>query len=224
MAILLNIDTTEETASVCLSENANCIKTAIHTDQRDHAAWLHSAIASLLHNAGLMARDIQAVAVSIGPGSYTGLRVGLSAAKGLCYALNIPLITINSLELVAYVAKNSNTDLIWPMIDARRMEVFTALYDKSLMEINPPHAAILTEISFSALLTENKIAFCGSGSKKLQNLLSHHHAFFSEAKASAADMAHISSQCYQEKNFAELAYTEPLYIKEFYSPSRKPLT
>ncbi|MBL7742467.1 MAG: tRNA (adenosine(37)-N6)-threonylcarbamoyltransferase complex dimerization subunit type 1 TsaB [Chitinophagaceae bacterium] len=223
MAIFLNIDTTEETASVCLSDNAESIAFIKNADQKDHAAWLHKAIQSMINDSGIGLRDINAVAVSIGPGSYTGLRVGLSAAKGLCYALNIPLIAINSLKLIAYAAKSSNTDLICPMIDARRMEVFTALYNCSLTEINKPEAVIINEMSFSSLLAENKIVFCGSGSKKLQNILSHPNALFSTNKASAIDMPHITSVSYLEKSFAEIAYTEPLYIKEFYSPSRKPL-
>jgi tRNA threonylcarbamoyladenosine biosynthesis protein TsaB len=222
MALLLNIDTAEGIASVCLSDHAEVITIAVNEDQKDHAAWLHMAIQSILKDSGARLDDIKAIAVNIGPGSYTGLRIGLSATKGLCYALNIPLITIGSLKLIASAAKNENADLICPMIDARRMEVFTALYDNSLTEISPPEAIIINEMSFLSSLTEHKMVFCGSGSKKLQKIMTHSNALFISTKSSAANMPGLAHRSYVEKNFAELAYTEPLYIKEFYSPNRKP--
>jgi tRNA threonylcarbamoyladenosine biosynthesis protein TsaB len=220
MAILLNIDTAMETASVCLSNNADAIKLAINDDQKDHAAWLHSTIQRLLQEAGMTTGDINAVAVSIGPGSYTGLRVGLSAAKGLCYALGIPLITPGTLEIMAHAIKNREVDLICPLIDARRMEVFTALFDKSLTEIKKPCAMIIDESSFSGILTSNRVVFCGSGRKKLQNVLSNNNAIFSTDIATAADMCPLSYRYFQENKFSNVAYTEPLYVKEFFLSQR----
>jgi tRNA threonylcarbamoyladenosine biosynthesis protein TsaB len=222
MAIILNIDTAAETASVCLSRDAEVIKLAINDNQKDHAAWLHPAIREMIKEAGVHIHELDAVAVSIGPGSYTGLRVGLSAAKGLCYALNIPLIAIGTLELMASRVNKEAADLLCPLIDARRMEVFMAVYDRSMQEIIKPCAMILDESSFANLLSSQKVCFCGSGSKKLQKILDHDHALFSNNTANAADMTPLACQFFLEKSFADTAYTVPLYIKEFYSPVRKP--
>ena len=220
MALILNIDTAVETASVCLSNDAELISLYINDSPKDHAAWLHTAIGKLISKAKLSLNDLQAVAISIGPGSYTGLRIGLSAAKGLCYALNIPLITVGTLKMMAYAVNKEDAQLLCPLIDARRMEVFTAVYDNSLDEIMKPCAMIVNETSFSDLLSLHKIIFCGNGTKKLQHLLSHTNALFSDATATAADLPYLAYKKFQEGKFSDLAYTEPLYIKEFYSPAR----
>jgi tRNA threonylcarbamoyladenosine biosynthesis protein TsaB len=220
MAIFLNIDTAVETASVCLSNNDVMTRLSVNENQKDHAAWLHTAIHAMMQDAGLRIDDLNAVAISIGPGSYTGLRIGLAAAKGLCYALNIPLIAINTLEMMAHTVKNEDAELICPLIDARRMEVFTAVYNRSLQEIVKPCAIIVDKTSFADILSSNRVIFCGNGSKKLQTVLSHANAIFSANIATAANLVHLAYKYFQEKNFAHLAYTEPLYIKEFYSPIR----
>jgi tRNA threonylcarbamoyladenosine biosynthesis protein TsaB len=217
MAILLNIDTAVETASVCLSDNTEVLRLAINKHREDHAAWLHVAIAGIIRDAGLATTDLDAVAISIGPGSYTGLRIGLATAKGLCYALKIPLICVNTLKMMARSVKNENKELICPLIDARRMEVFTAIYNNSLEEVVKPFAMIVVKDSFADLLSFHKIIFCGNGSKKLQTVLSHTNAIFDDSTATAADLPHLAYHCYQEKKFADLAYIEPLYLKEFYS-------
>ena len=221
MAILLNIDTAVETASVCLSDNTEVLRLAINENQKDHAAWLHMAITDVVKNAGLAITDLNAVAISIGPGSYTGLRIGLATAKGLCYALKIPLISINTLKMMAHAVKNENNELICPLIDARRMEVFTAIYNNSLEEVIKPFSMIVVKDSFADLLTFHKIIFCGNGSKKLQTVLSHTNAIFDVSVATAADLPHLSYPCFLEKKFADLAYIEPLYLKEFYSATHK---
>ena len=223
MAIILNIDTAAETASVCLSRDAEVIKLAINDNQKDHAAWLHPATREMIKEAGVQINELDAVAVSIGPGSYTGLRVGLSAAKGLCYALNIPLITIGTLELMSSPVNKETADLFCPLIDARRMEVFMAAYNRSMKEIIKPCAMIIDENSFKDLLSSQKVCFFGSGSKKLQKILDLDHAIFSKSTVNASDMAALACKSFFEKNFADTAYAEPLYIKEFYSPARKPL-
>lgn len=217
MAIILNIDTAVETASVCLSDDAEVIRQAINENQKDHAAWLHTAIGNLINDAQLQLNDINAVAISIGPGSYTGLRIGLAAAKGFCYALNIPLIAINTLEMMANAVIKEQGEFICPLIDARRMEVFTATYNKSLQEITKPFALIVDKNSFADLLSSGKVIFCGNGSKKLQTILHHDNAFYSNIAATATDLAHLASICFRDNKFADLAYTEPYYLKEFYS-------
>src|SRR2546423_5943119 len=140
MAFILNIDTALEEACISLAENDRIIKYAINDNQKDHATWLQPAIKNLFEESGIKTDQLHAVGVSNGPGSYTGLRVGLSTAKGLCYALKIPLITICSLEVIAFSAKREATELICPMIDARRMEIFTAVYDKTLAQIVTPQS------------------------------------------------------------------------------------
>jgi tRNA threonylcarbamoyladenosine biosynthesis protein TsaB len=221
MALILNIDTALDTASVCLAKDGAVIGLLENDNQKDHAAWLHPAIQDMLRNAECGMKDLKAVAVSIGPGSYTGLRVGLSAAKGLCYALNIPLITVGTLEIMAFAAKDETTDLLCPMIDARRMEVFTAVYIKTLQELIKPHALVINENSFDELLSLNKIFFYGSGSKKLQKILHHDNAKYGTISVNAAHLAEISQKQFTQTLFADLAYSEPFYLKEFFSISRK---
>lgn len=221
MALILNIDTSLDTASVCLGNNDGVLKVATNDNQKDHAAWIHTAINKLLKETGFPLKSLEAIAVSIGPGSYTGLRIGLSSAKGLCYALDIPLITISTLKMIASAVKQKATDLICPMVDARRMEVFTGLYNKDLLEISAARALIIDETSFDTFLSSHKILFCGNGSKKLQNILSSPNASFIETIPNASELSDLSQNCYINKQFANLAYSEPLYIKEFYTPGRK---
>lgn len=220
MAIILNIDTAVETASVCVAKEAHSLQFAMNGNQRDHASWLHPAIQKVITDAGLKIGDIDAVAVSIGPGSYTGLRVGLSAAKGLCFVTGIPLISIHTLEMMAFANKDQQADLFCPLIDARRMEVFMAVYDRELKTIIAPKAMIVNSNSFDNLLADHKIVFSGNGSPKLRHLIQHSNAIFSSTMATAADMTWLSENCYNQQKFADLAYTEPLYIKDFYSPVR----
>ncbi|MEI6950571.1 tRNA (adenosine(37)-N6)-threonylcarbamoyltransferase complex dimerization subunit type 1 TsaB [Paraflavisolibacter sp. H34] len=221
MSILLHIDTAVQTASVCLAENGNPIGLAQNPSQRDHAAWLQAAIADLLRQNGLSLKQLGAVAVSAGPGSYTGLRVGMATAKGLCYALDLPLITINTLKMMAVAALDAEADLLCPLIDARRMEVFTAVFDKELNEIIAPYNCILTDSSYKELLDKQSIAFFGNGSNKLKELIKHSNAAFKEVNASAEHMTFLSYRDFQEKKFADLAYCEPFYGKDFFSPTFK---
>ena len=221
MSLIVNIDTTLDTASVCLAENGNALQLSFSENQKDHALWLHAEIAEQFQKSGKRIKDLTAVAVSNGPGSYTGLRVGLTAAKGFCYALQIPLITVNTLKIIAFAVKEEAMDFICPMIDARRMEVYTAIYDKDLREIISPHARVMDENSFASFLITGKILFCGTGIKKLQPFIANRHALFSNKMADASHLAQLSFSCFIKKEFADLAYSEPFYIKEFYSLPRK---
>ncbi|MGZ8557760.1 MAG: tRNA (adenosine(37)-N6)-threonylcarbamoyltransferase complex dimerization subunit type 1 TsaB [Chitinophagaceae bacterium] len=220
MAIILNIDTAVESASVCLATKAKSIQFAINSTQKDHASWLHPAIQKLISKTELNLRDIEAIAITIGPGSYTGLRVGLAAAKGLCFALNIPLIAINTLEMMAAAIIDTEGDFICPLIDARRMEVFMAVYNKQRQEIIKPCAMIIEQGSFSSLLSLGKIIFSGNGNTKLKNIIVHPNAIFTNAKANASDMVYISEKKFVEKKFVDIVYAEPFYIKEFYSAEK----
>jgi tRNA threonylcarbamoyladenosine biosynthesis protein TsaB len=224
MALLLNIDTATEKAGVCIAENENVL-TALETgEQKNHASFIQPAIKQLLSITGLQLSDIDAIAVSGGPGSYTGLRVGLSTAKGLCYALSKPLIMVNTLEIIALAAIKKNdfkTGFLYcPMIDARRMEVFTAIYDAGLNIVTPPQALILEENSFQTELGHTPVLFSGSGAAKAK-IIQHPNAFFTEIKYSTGEMAVLSSQAYKASFFANLAYSEPFYLKEFYKGIKK---
>jgi tRNA threonylcarbamoyladenosine biosynthesis protein TsaB len=221
MNLILNIDTALEQASICLAKDGVALQLSTNETPKAHASWLQAAVVDLLKKSGHSLGQLSAVSVSIGPGSYTGLRVGLASAKGFCYALKIPLITVGTLEMIAFAAKDGATGLICPMIDARRMEVFTALYDKELTEISAPGVMILDETSFADLLSAHKILFCGNGSKKLQLLISGNNVLFSDLSGNASHLAFLSHKRFQQKEFAQLASAEPLYIKEFYSPALK---
>jgi len=220
MAIILNIDTAINSASVCLSKEAKSLQFALNSDQKDHASWLHPAIQTVIAEAGMQTKDLEAIAVTIGPGSYTGLRVGLSAAKGLCFALNIPLISINTLELMAHTVKNEEADFFCPLIDARRMEVFMAVYNKNMEAVIKPCAMIIEKNSFDILLQSGKIIFSGNGSEKIKKVVSGPNALFKNSTTTAADMVNLSENKFLEKKFEDIAYTEPFYIKEFYYPAR----
>jgi len=220
MAIILNIDTAISTASVCLSKEALSLQFALNGNQQDHASWLHLAIKTVIAGSGLSVKDLEAVAVTIGPGSYTGLRVGLSTAKGLCFALGIPLISINTLEVMAFAVKNGEADLFCPLIDARRMEVFMAVYNKKMEAIVSPCAMVVEENSFDSLLASGKIIFSGNGVEKIKKVICHPNAIFENLTTTAADMVKLSANNFIEKKFADTAYTEPFYIKEFYSLAR----
>ena len=221
MSLLLHIDTAVQTASVCLSDGEAILATAVNPSEKESASWLHPAIQNLLQQANRSATDLKAVAVSAGPGSYTGLRVGMSAAKGLCYALSLPLISINTLQMMAAALKNPATDLLCPMIDARRMEVFTALYTPSLEEAMPATNLILEETSFQDRLAENTISFFGNGSQKAADIIKHSHALFVPVTATAEDMVSLAIRKFAASQFADLAYSEPYYGKAFHSPVSK---
>jgi tRNA threonylcarbamoyladenosine biosynthesis protein TsaB len=218
MNYILQINTALDTASVSLAINGAVILERRNDVQKEHASFLHLAIAEMMQEAGIALKNLNAVSVIHGPGSYTGLRVGLAAAKGICYGLSVPLITVNTLEWMAGACKKEEADFFCPMIDARRMEVFTALYNRSLEEINPPSSLILQPDSFFKELETNKIIFFGNGAQKFSTLLSHQNAIFKTLEAGAVEFASISWKRYQNGIFADLVYSEPLYVKAFYTP------
>ena len=237
--LLLLIDTSAPTAFVALSRGGRILFSEENAQAKEHASWLHPAIGRLLEQAGdggngragmggreqagLGMKELEAVSISAGPGSYTGLRVGMAAAKGICYALKIPLITVNTLQLMAEamapLAKEKNA-LICPMIDARREEVFTAVYTADMKEIRAPQALILEKTSFEEILRENSVLFSGSGSEKWKMLTSSKNAFFATQIDVKESLAIISARCFAEKKWTELINSEPIYLKEFYTHSK----
>ena len=223
MALLLNIDTATEQASVCLGMDANILAIEQAQGQKTHASFIQPAIQKVMQKTGYRLQNIDAVSVTGGPGSYTGLRVGLSTAKGLCYVLKKPLIMVNTLQIMAYACTQAQKQLgnvvtnvlFCPMIDARRMEVFTALYTDMLNQVLSPMAMVLDENAFCMQLLHKKIIFSGSGSHKAK-IIQHPNAVFTELSYSAENLHMQSLMAYEASKFTDLAYSEPIYIKEFY--------
>lgn len=223
MALILNIDTATEIGGISLSKEGKLLALAQNKDQKEHASWLHPAVEKMMRETGFGMRDLQAVAVTAGPGSYTGLRVGMAAAKGFCYALDIPLITENTLKVMAFAATEqvSSTGLFCPMIDARRMEVFTAVYRNDLTELMPTMAMIIEENSFSSYLADNEVSFFGGGSYKCKPIITTPSAAFIEINYHTGYLGILSFSRYLQREFTGLAYSEPAYTKEFYTHTRK---
>lgn len=218
MSFILNIDTAVTTASVCLSHNEKAVAIKINPYQKDSASWLHVAVKELIEEQHIKLSQLDAVSISAGPGSYTGLRVGLAAAKGFCYALQKPLLTINTLKMMAAAAQSAYSGLLCPMIDARRMEVFTAVYTATLDEVMPACNKILDEHAYENILNKQAIAFFGNGSNKFKSFIKHPNALFLNIEATAKHMAALALKKLKNKDFADLFYTEPFYGKDFYSP------
>ena len=221
MALLLNIDTATELASVCISLDGNALSMLSNNQQKEHASFIHVAIQQAAKQANIHLADLHAVAVTIGPGSYTGLRVGLATAKGICYALNLPLITESTLKVMANAALAAGYDeevLLCPMIDARRMEVFTAVYDQNLQELMKEQALVVDATNFDIFLTNKKVLFFGSGATKLEGIITHKNSLFKAVNYNASSLVSLAEQAFTEKRLADVAYAEPRYLKEFYTP------
>ncbi len=220
MAFILHIDTASSSASVSIAENGIVIGAAENKLLNEHASFLQPAIKKLLDDAGISFDKLDAIAVADGPGSYTGLRVGLASAKGLAYALNKPLITIGTLPLMAHAAAQAekNDSIFYaPMIDARRMEVFTAVYDAAGNEQLAPSAKILDNDSYVAVLLRSKVLFFGNGAEKWKRICTHPNALFSGDYSIVQSFAQCAFEAFKLKKFATLAYSVPQYLKEFYT-------
>jgi len=233
MSKILSIETSTEICSVSISDNGNLIDLIIDNPLLEggnahgqHSKLLAVLINQLLNNNNIKQSDIIAVAISEGPGSYTGLRIGVSTAKGICFGNNIPLITINTLNLIALMAqKNSNKeyDLVIPMLDARRMEVYYSVYDNELNEVNETKALVIDENSFAEYRGKS-ILFCGNGSSKCKDVLAGLNADFDvDSYPSAEFMTEIANSCYKNEDFADLVYFEPFYLKSFIATTPKKL-
>lgn len=219
MATILQIETATQVCSVALSVNGETIAFKEQAAQNIHASNLTLFIEEVMQQAQLTYTDLDAIAVSKGPGSYTGLRIGVSTAKGLCFALDKPFIGIHTLEMMAngFLLKHPNYGgLICPMIDARRMEVFTAVYTNKLLEIAAVSAKIVDEKSFILELDANYVTFIGDGAEKCMPVLSHQNAHFNlDNFNSAANMSSLAYQAFQQQLFEDVAYFEPFYLKDF---------
>ncbi len=219
MAKILQIETATAVCSVALSINGETISVKEEQGQNLHAANLTLFIDEVIKAAGLSYSELDAIAVSKGPGSYTGLRIGVSTAKGLCYALDKPLIAVETLEMMAagFLAENpAYSGLICPMIDARRMEVYTSVFASSLNVLLPTEAKIIDETSFADLLSQHPITFLGDGAAKCAEVLTQQNAKFDSANFnSAAYMSKLAIHAFDNSDFEDVAYFEPFYLKDF---------
>lgn len=230
MAVILNIDTSTSVCSVALTAEGMILHHLENFDGRNHAALLSDYVKSCLDFAADKELKLDAVAVTLGPGSYTGLRIGLSEAKGLCYALDIPLIGLSALAVMATRVMFSTDDIdpesiLVPMIDARRMEVYTAAYDFALTELMKPQAYILDDAAYAQLLeTGRPCLFFGDGSDKAKAVITAPNAIFVPGVTPlAVDMVALSEQAYARRNFIDVAYSTPEYLKDFQATKpRKP--
>jgi tRNA threonylcarbamoyladenosine biosynthesis protein TsaB len=224
--IILLIETSTNVCSVALSENATCIFSKSNADGMNHAALLSVFIAEALEVLKVNGKKLDAVAVSSGPGSYTGLRIGVSTAKGLCYGLDIPLIAVSTLEVLTVqaleVVANKENALFCAMIDARRMEVYSAFYDAKGSLKREISADIITSDSYAELLAKQPVYFFGNGAEKCKTTLTHSDSrFIDNLIPLAENMISFAEKAYIEKQFVNTAYFEPFYLKEFQTTTPK---
>ena len=221
MALILNIESATSVCSVALGQDGALIHQEISRETYQHASQITLLIEACLSATQLSFQDLDAVAVSKGPGSYTALRVGMSTAKGICFSLNKPLIGLSTLKILAQglllklsVKEKKQHPLLCPMIDARRMEVYTNLFDLDLVAQGDDEARIIDEKSYQDFfLSGQNIIFTGDGSKKIQTLIKDEHAVFYPSEALAQDMVPLAEQAYADKVFLDISYAEPFYLK-----------
>ena len=228
MAVILNIETSTEVCSVALTSEGQVLDHRENYEGQTHATLLSQYVKEMLDYARSREAKIDAIAVSIGPGSYTGLRIGLSEAKGLAFGLQVPLIGVNTLQLLCVsVMFNHFIDednvLYVPMIDARRMEVYTAAYNAALEPVLEPQAMILDENSFSDLLKQGyTLVVMGNGSDKARQVFTQGKVrFIAGIKPVAVDMLALAEKAWREQHFLDVAYSTPLYLKEFQATKPK---
>ena len=232
MAMLLCIETSSVNCSVSLFNKGRLIACREASRGYSHAEKLHPFIQEILEESGIKTKEIQGIVLGAGPGSFTGLRIGSAASKGLCFALNIPLITIPSLKNMA-MSVRSNADqlnldqkfVLCPMIDARRMEVYCAQFDQDLNQISEAKPLILDESTFSDQLSKEKIVFFGDGMNKMKGFYENHSnaVFVEEILPTSKVMAEMAEKKFLEKDFEDVAYYEPFYLKGFQATTPKKL-
>lgn len=220
MALILSLETATSVCSAAIHDDDRLIAVEEYDIPQSTASKLAVLIDQVLKKTKAEPSQLNAVAVSAGPGSYTGLRIGVATAKGFCYALNIPLIAINTLELITYQVASkeslSDNDLLCPMLDARRMEVYTLLADSNLKIIESTEAKVIDELSYQPWLEKNKILFFGNGSDKCKEMIRHKNAvFIPDIIPSAAKLGEMAFQKFKLNQFEDLAAYEPYYLKDF---------
>ena len=217
MALILSLDSTTSVCSAAIHEDGKFLDTEFITEPRAASAQLMIAAQNLLERNGLKTSNLSAIAISSGPGSYTGLRISTSAAKGLCYALDVPLIAVNSLLVLSHaVIQETKANFYCPMLDARRMEVYCALLDEEMNFRQEVNALVLTSESFSEELNQFKIAFFGDGAEKFKAITNHSNAIFVEGvQPEAKHLGYLAHNKFLKKDFESLENFEPFYLKDF---------
>jgi tRNA threonylcarbamoyladenosine biosynthesis protein TsaB len=227
MALILNLDTSTRICSVALARNGELIGMEESHEDKSHASLLAVFIKEILENCKVNISDLDAVAVSKGPGSYTGLRIGVSTAKGLAYASGIPLIGVDTLSAMATGVVHwhlidherlpgNKPFYLCPMIDARRMEVYAAVYSPAGEMVEPTTAKVIQQDSFGELLEQHRMMFFGNGAEKCRDIIQHPNAIFLEGiETSAKFMIPLAESAWQQRNFEDVAYFEPFYLKDF---------
>jgi len=222
VSYLLNIETATKNCSVSLSKSGQLLALKeVNTGGFSHAEQLHVFLAEILQESQLTFKDLSAVAVGKGPGSYTGLRIGVSAAKGLCYALEIPMIALETLTILAHAISISEGVLV-PMLDARRSEVYSAVFDPSYQQIRATEAQIIEPHSFGEALDKGPVYFLGDGAEKCKEIIRHPNAIFrDDFFPSAREMSALAYEKYMRQEFEDVAYFEPFYLKDFVGTKSK---
>lgn len=218
MSLILSIETATTVCSVALHHHGQLLGIQTLYIEKSHSGLLAPVIDSLVKYCGFTLSDLSAVAISEGPGSYTGLRIGVSTAKGLCYALDIPLIAVNTLEAMAFGVNKYNISeaLLCPMIDARRMEVYCLLADHQMNIVEPTRPEVIEEASFEDVLLKKQVLFFGNGADKCKHVINSEHAvFIDDVYPDASNIGFLAVRKFEEQQFEDVAYFEPFYLKEF---------
>lgn len=222
MTMILNLETATTNCSVSIARNGEIISLREdNSPNYSHSEQLHIFIEEALKGASLTFKDISAVAVSKGPGSYTGLRIGVSAAKGLCFSLDLPLISVSTLESLAMQGHEKNYDFIIPVLDARRMEVYSAIFDAQGNRLRETKAEIINKDSFLEYAQKGSVLLIGDGAEKCRELLDHPNFSFLTALPTAKEMGELSYKKFKANDFENVAYFEPYYLKDFMLPTKK---
>ncbi len=223
MAIILNLEPATTNCSVSISKgNEVVFLMENNAVNYSHSEQLHVFIKEALQEASLSFSDLNAIAVSKGPGSYTGLRIGVSAAKGLCFSLDLPLISVPTLKSMAHQVQLEEGELVIPVLDARRMEVYSAVFDHQYQERRETRAEIIDENSFAEYVSGHKVYVVGSGAEKCKDILGHSNFLFDTSIVpSSKEMAPIAFEKYKKGQFEDVAYFEPYYLKDFVIQSKK---
>lgn len=223
MATILHLETATTNCSVSIAKDGEMLVLKENNAANySHSEQLHVFIKEALEEASLLFTDLDAVAISKGPGSYTGLRIGVSSAKGLCFSLDIPLISVPTLQSMAHQVDVKPGELAIPVLDARRMEVYSCVYDDVYKDVRETRAEIIDEDSFAEYASASKVYIIGSGAEKIRGALEHPNFIFDESLVpSAKDMIRIAFEKYQSNEFEDVAYFEPYYLKDFVLQQKK---
>ncbi|MBW8242123.1 tRNA (adenosine(37)-N6)-threonylcarbamoyltransferase complex dimerization subunit type 1 TsaB [Muricauda oceani] len=223
MATILHLETATTNCSVSIAKDGEMLVLKENNAANySHSEQLHIFIKEALEEASLLFSDLDAVAISKGPGSYTGLRIGVSSAKGLCFSLDIPLVSVPTLQSMAHQTDVKPGELVIPVLDARRMEVYSCVYDAVYNEVRETRAEIIDEDSFADYVSDDKVYIIGSGAEKCRGALEHPNFIFDESVVpSAKDMVPIAFEKYKSNEFEDVAYFEPYYLKDFVLQQKK---